>query len=568
MMKSVLGSLVALWLCLQGFSLYSQNQQSQHSGEIYFSFEIASPFELETLTRIISIDNVTGNLVRAYANMVGFQKIAEMGYVCDILAHPGDLLTKEQLRPPGSGKGSLTNWDYYPTYQEYIDFMYDFAATYPDICIVVPIGTSVLGREIIALKISDNVNDSEAEPEFFYTSSIHGDETTGYVLMLHLIDHLLSNYGIDPRISEMVNTTEIFINPLANPDGTYWGGNNSVYGARRFNANGIDLNRNYPDPEDGPHPDGNAWQAETIHFMAFADSNHFVMGANFHGGAEVFNYPWDTWAKLAADDLWWQFVGREYVDTVYLYGPWNYFSGFNNGITNGYQWYTISGGRQDFMNYWHADREVTLEISDIKLLPASQLLNYWEYNYRSLLNYMDEVNYGVQGVITDSVTGEPLQARILIPGHDSDNSYVDSKLPSGFYSRLLYEGTYGLRFSSTGYFPKTVYNVSVTNRETTYLDIELVPLNVAQNEPRTERFSMVYPNPSDGEIELTLPETGRFKANVSCFSMNGNLVFSTELDVSDGQAAVRLDIGNLSAGLYLVRLVLGNSSYTDRVVIR
>jgi murein tripeptide amidase MpaA len=92
--------------------------------------------------------------------------------------------------------------------------------------------------------------------------------------MMHLIDYLLEGYGTDPRITEMIDNTEIFINPLANPDGTYHGGNNSVYGAQRYNANNIDLNRNYPDPADGPHPDGNAWQQETVAFMAYATGAH------------------------------------------------------------------------------------------------------------------------------------------------------------------------------------------------------------------------------------------------------------------------------------------------------
>jgi hypothetical protein len=426
-------------------------------GEVYFKFKVTDKSEADILTRTISIDNVKGHEVYAYANKKEFAAFLDLGYDYTVLQHPGTLLDESELRMGQAGDGPMTIWDFYPTYQQYLDFMAAFAADYPEICRIDTIGYSLQDRLLLAVKISDNVNEMEAEPEFFYTSSIHGDETTGYVLMMHLIDYLLEGYGTDPRITEMIDNTEIFINPLANPDGTYHGGNNSVYGAQRYNANNIDLNRNYPDPADGPHPDGNAWQQETVAFMAYADSNHFVMSANFHGGTSVMNYPWDTWAKLAADDDWWQFVCREYVDTVHLYGPGSYYSGYDNGITNGYAWYRITGGRQDYMNYWHSCREVTNEISDVKLLPAGQLLNYWNYNYRSLLNYIDEVRYGAQGIVTDSVTGEPLDSvKVYIFGFDKDNSQVYSKAPTGYYSRLLYEGSYNMSFSKAGYFSKLI----------------------------------------------------------------------------------------------------------------
>jgi len=67
--------------------------------------------------------------------------------------------------------------------------------------------------------------------------------------MLRLIDSLLTSYGSNPRITYVIDNAEIWINPNANPDGTYHGGNGTVYGATRYNVNGYDLNRNFPDPE-------------------------------------------------------------------------------------------------------------------------------------------------------------------------------------------------------------------------------------------------------------------------------------------------------------------------------
>ena len=74
---------------------------------------------------------------------------------------------------------------------------------------------------------------------------MHGDELTGYVLMLRFIDDILNNYNTNSRITYLVNEIDIWINPLANPDGAYAGGNSNVWGATRSNANFIDLNRNF-----------------------------------------------------------------------------------------------------------------------------------------------------------------------------------------------------------------------------------------------------------------------------------------------------------------------------------
>jgi PKD repeat protein len=368
--------------------------------------------------------------------------------------------------------GEVLNWNYYPSYIAYEDLMMQFAADHPGICKLITIATLASGRKILALKITDNPSVQENEPEFLYTSSIHGDELTGYILMLHLIDYLFQNYGVDQRITDMINNTEIYINPLANPDGTYHGGNNTVNGATRGNANNIDLNRNYPDPEDGQHPDNNPWQPETVAFMNFAALHHIAMSANFHGGAEVLNYPWDTWPRLAADNNWWVHVCREYADTVHVNAPSNYMNGFENGITNGYAWYTINGGRQDYMNYFRNCRELTIEISDTKTPPANQLENFWNYNYRSLLNYIEQVNYGLHGIVTDSLTGEPLVARVFISGHDIDSSHVFSEASVGDYHRLLKAGAYNVTFSANGYYSKT-FSVQITDQVKTILDVQL-----------------------------------------------------------------------------------------------
>jgi PKD repeat protein len=440
-------------------------------GEIYFKFQNEN-HNLNALSRIVSIDAIDGLDVYAYASKSEFESFLKHVRDFELLTKPGEQIKEPKMLDKINIR-EITDWDFYPTYEAYIDIMYQFASDYPDLCEVFSIGQSVEGREIMMAKISKNVDVREAEPQFLYTGTIHGDETTGYILLLRLIDHLLSNYGTDEKVTGLVDNVEIWINPNSNPDGTYAGGNNTVYGATRYNANNVDMNRNYPDPEDGPHPDGNPWQPETILFMQLAEENNFTMSANTHGGAEVLNYPWDTWPTLAADNDWWIFVCREYVDTVHLYSPANYLSGFDNGITNGYSWYSISGGRQDYMNYFHQCREVTLEMSNTKLLPTSQLNDHWDWNYRSLLNYIEQCTYGVNGIVTDQDTGEPLRALVSIEGHDMDSSMVFSDAQTGFYQRLLETGTYNLTFSAPGKYPVTIEGVNVSRYNTININVEL-----------------------------------------------------------------------------------------------
>ena len=434
--------------------------------EIYFSFNYEKKSKLDKLSKIISLDHkIEKTTAYAYANKKQFENFLKENIEFKLI---NNQVSFDNI--------SKNNWDYYPTYNQYVDMMYAFADSFPNICKVHSLGTLNSGREILIVNISDNVGQKENEPSFLYTSSMHGDELTGYVLMLRFIDDVLNNYNTNSRITYLVNEIDIWINPLANPDGAYAGGNSNVWGATRSNANFIDLNRNFPDPQDGPHPDGNPWQEETLIFMGLSDTINFNLSSNLHTGAVVANYPWDTWSQLTADDSWWQHVCNEYADTCQFYGTGNYFTNYNDGIINGYDWYEVDGGRQDYMNYYKHCREFTLELSNDKTPNPQELPSFWNATHPSFYNYMEQSLYGLRGIITDSVTGLPIKARVEIANHDVDSSHVYSSLPIGNYHRYIYQGNYSFTFSKSGYHSKTI-NASILNNNTTYLNVQLVPIN-------------------------------------------------------------------------------------------
>jgi len=149
------------------------------NGQYYFKFDTISHKQVNQLSAMISIAKIDSQTVYAFANDSEFTAFRKLGIPYEILPDPGSL-TLPAMAP--NLDRLITDWDVYPTYQQYLDMMNAFAADYPDLCTIVNIGTTVQGRQLLFAKISDNVNIEEDEPEAQYSASMHGNETAGYVL--------------------------------------------------------------------------------------------------------------------------------------------------------------------------------------------------------------------------------------------------------------------------------------------------------------------------------------------------------------------------------------------------
>ena len=520
----------------------------EQRGEIIVSFEAKYLNEIPNVG-CWSIDKVIDNTAYVYLNSAQYEKILEL----NIPFIPEPIPSLRTVATMSNSVTQAQEWDTYPDYPTYLAMMNQFTIDYPHICKLDTIGYSVDGRLLLALKISDNVTEDEPEPEFFYTSSMHGDELTGYVLMLRLADYLLSNYQRDPvkstssyDVNNLVDNIEIYINPLANPDGTFKTGDHTVIGATRSNANNVDLNRNFPDPEDGEHPDGKDWQIENIAMMEYMQSKNFSLSMNFHGGAEVLNYPWDTFSARHVDDSWFQLISRAYADTVHTIDA-NYMDGFDNGITNGYDWYSISGGRQDYVTHFLHGREITLEISNTKLPDATELPAFWDKNYRSLLHYMEEASYGIHGLVTDTV-GSPLQAKIMVLNHDFDSSFVRTQKGGVFY-RYLKAGIYDIIVSANDHKSKTISDVNVDDFEATKLEVELeIDESVSVRNKISVDFTM-YPNPTSSLITITNQQLKNRPITFRIFSLDGKMLWNKDGLLLDD--SFEIDLTFLNSGIYL-----------------
>jgi len=430
-------------------------------GKFPVRIEVQNRVEADKLVKLgIDISNVKGKWIEAYVSLEEFKLIKGSGWNIVQIPDYAKLMADSLWEATRDSKNPMGD---YHTYEELTAELDSIAGEHPDICHLESIGESMQGRDLWFMKISDNVNQEEDEPEFKYISTMHGDEPVGTELLINLINYLVDNYGADALVTYLVNNTEIWIMPLMNPDG------NALH--QRYNADGVDLNRNFPDPitDSTNTPEGRAPETQAV--MNFCFGHSFVSSANFHTGALVVNYPWDCQHSLAPDNDLFIEISKDYS----RHNPPMYNSSeFDSGITNGAQWYVIQGGMQDWNYNWMACNEVTIELRDYeKWPPPDSLPGLWEDNRKAMLAYMDQCHRGIRGLVTDASTGQPLAATVSVL-EIGKPAYTDPDV--GDYHRMLLPGTYTMRVTSNGYRTVTRDNIVVTESITE--DFGLVPLQV------------------------------------------------------------------------------------------
>ena len=349
------------------------------------------------------------------------------------------------------------------------EFLQSYAAKYSKIARLYSIGKSVKGVDLWIMEISDNPGIHElGEPEFKYIGNMHGNEVTGRETLLLLIQYLCENYGRVSSVTDLIDNTRIHIMPTMNPDGygvAHERDYHSVLG--RSNANGVDLNRNFPDRL---NRNSQTRQPETLAIMKWLKEYPFVLSANLHNGALVANYPYDSTDKKYGprppsltscpdDDIFQQ------VSLAYSMAHPRMHQGhpcpretesFKNGITNGADWYVVVGGMQDY-NYVETNCfEITIEQGCYKFPPGSQLPQVWKENRKALLTFIEEVHKGVKGFVKDGEGMAIPNVTITVLGRDHNVTATEQ----GEYWRLLVPGEYQVLVTAPGHLAQ-LKNVTV-----------------------------------------------------------------------------------------------------------
>lgn len=172
----------------------------------------------------------------------------------------------------------------YHTYDSMTQYLFNISEQYPDIIKLDSIGTTYEGRSIWLITISDNPGEYDEKPAVLLMGAHHGNEKPSYESLIFFIDYIIGAYNSeqmdndqdnlvdeddfdgfdndhdglideDPseeRVRGLIDSTEIFIIPMVNPDGVEYNWrknrapNHGSFGnADEITSYGVDLNRNY-----------------------------------------------------------------------------------------------------------------------------------------------------------------------------------------------------------------------------------------------------------------------------------------------------------------------------------
>ncbi|GEM_PF-3529479 len=271
------------------------------------------------------------------------------------------LKTKKGSITSGFGLGSMGGFYTFNEVVAQLDLMRN---KYPNLITAKDsIGTSLEGRTIWAVKISDNPEVKENEPEIFYNSLIHAREPQGMMCVLYFMFHLLENYGTDPEVTYLVNNRELYFVPVINPDGYVYNEEISPEGGGMWRKNtrtindtiyGVDLNRNfgylwgYDDIGSSPNPESYQYRGtepfsepETQAVRQFCINHHFVLSNNYHSWWNKVFTPWTSPINQSSDSLiFHNLVQLATVKNSYDIVPYEYYE--QNGQVHAWMYHETS----------------------------------------------------------------------------------------------------------------------------------------------------------------------------------------------------------------------------------
>lgn len=496
---------------------------------------------------------------------------------------------------PALTKAHLYDSEYH-SYEAMVHLLDSLHRAYPTITSLHQIGVSQqMGLPIWAIKISDHAAVDEDEFTVNYDGMHHAREPMGMEACLVLIDHLLGNYGVVPEITAMIDSIEIWITPMVNPEGykyivdnrlgsPWWRKNlRDNNGNSRFDADadGVDLNRNYDYYfTSGGSGTPSSWTYRGPY--AFSESEiaarrdlflreRFLCSITYHSYAEEIYYMRGLMGSLLPETP----LLDAFADSIAARIPkldrsGHYRAGGSTNSTNmSYPWTFAVVGVY----------EVLIE-TGTEFIPPGDI--GWQVavdNLHGALYLLEKTlrGPGIRGHVTDAVTKLPLIAAVEIVEYDrSSMTPRQTEAQFGRFHRFAAPGKYTLQVSAPGYQTQTVLHVMVPEKGWTDVEISLEPANTrlcanAQTSPpAAPELMQNYPNPFNQQtvIDYNLPANSYLRLAV--WNLQGQLIrVLASSEQSAGSHAVTWDGRDsgkslASSGIYLVAMEVVASETGER----
>lgn len=422
---------VAGWVLLSGaasaLSLPTPQDPVTYVGHRVVRVDVRSPDDLDTL-RGLSDDiwshHVGVGTVDARVSPEQFIQLQQSGlafeeWIPDVQA----LIDAERAYVP-RGSGFFDN---YQPHDDVIDFLEALVTAHPDLAEMVDVGSSIEGRTLRAIRITGPPGIGD-KPAVVYHGCQHAREWITVPVVCYLADHLLSDYGTDPYVTDLVDRIEWLLLPIANPDGYVytWTTNRLWRKNRRANLNGsygVDQNRNWgwhwgqegssSNPSDetyrGMYPFS---EPETQALAALFNNNPNVRAhLDIHSYGQLVLWPWGYTEDLAPDHEEFDYVGQWMSESILgVHG--RYYEPGPTATTI----YMVSGDSGDWSYGMHGVFAMGYELRDTGqsgfLLPASQIIPTCEEILPSMLFLADWTCPRMDIAFAD---GPPDQMQPIVP---------------------------------------------------------------------------------------------------------------------------------------------------------
>lgn len=476
--------LLLLVLTVQGQNLWRE-------GEMQVRVYVENQAQADFLKRSNMIGEPAGAFIRCYLTPDELLHIRQQGIRYEVEV--------DDLNKMSASMGSRGVPNGYYTVAQLHAIADSLEQNFPDICKVVHLGFATGMNELKAIKISDNVHLNENEARILFDGGIHGDELGGPENLIRFARDLCYGYNNDAQITNLINNREIWIYYCVNPYGRNY--------MTRYNANGVDLNRDFGYMWNGEgNSSGPFSQPESKIYRNLMLNNQFVIHCSYHSGTEYISYPWSYRAQSTPDAQHHLMLAQMYSQSS-GYTNLPYGQGYNG-------MYAINGSTKDFGYGALGSISWTIELSVSKQPPAAQIVPIYLKNKAAMLKMVEMAGYGIQGVVRDSITNLPIPALVFV----NDFMCVTNNPVVGDFHKFLPGGSYTVKVVAAGHQTRVYENVVVQDNQATTLDVVLprdtgryawrvISTHIAGNNPHDEGNTMGALGPPDN-IRYSLGKNG------------------------------------------------------------